>query len=869
MDFPKLDDTQFPNLANAKPYTFKNDFDYSRWQADCKIKLCSVAWHGDYRHTVDWKSKEARNTYFDNLQGEVIELTADSRRVADALPVPLTYEQAAKYNYVMLIDPYPAIDYASGKARRLFYFITDIVYRSPNTTELALQLDYWTTYINDVTITNLMLERGHYPMDAVSVSEYLQNPQAHTAYLTAPDVNYGTGAERVTSMQVHDLGAGGKTVCFASSIPYAAFNVAVVVGADASGSAPTFSDTSARYGYQLEVSGYQFNTGKNYDAASIPAEPSMTLDGNVPASYLYAVDAEELYTGGWDVLQRDYPYFLMSVQAMFILPSRLLDLTPIATKSGIQFNTVAYQNYNNLADFKLLASDFGYSASARNIAKLYTYPYAYLQFSDEDGASFDVRIETLAGEGVRAVECLSLAFPFLNWAIALTNVGAQGAGALSWTELDGTEASGRVYYSPFIQHMVQMGIPTYALRMQANVAYQAGNYAQAQKTRNNALLQYSNGTRSTNTGHANTLDSNATMIVNTTNSGNTQTANNNLSIATSSANVAVGNQANINLTEHARALNNAYLRYDRYFQEALVAADIEAAAATTSNAANYGIGGALLTGALSSGMNIATIGAAVGTAAAPGVGTVIGAILAGAAASALSPAINAAAAANNNNIIMTAKQTQADAAIQNNRNKTGSGNASASAQTHIGNNATTDVTNNNNTLASQSVANNVSLANTTAANSAATTNNNSLQSRNISVMNAQDTLRNTQDNYNYDLAAASKQAPVSIGLQSGVPSADAYARRTFTMRVRTQDEGAINQAAAYFLRYGYAYNGVVPTGDLTGGKTYSYWQAADIWVSAENETSDSVKLAIDAIFRNGTTVWADPAQVGKVSIYER
>ena len=446
MDFPKLDDTQFPNLANAKPYTFKNDFDYSRWQADCKIKLCSVAWHGDYRHTVDWKSKEARNKYFDNLQGEIIELTADSRRVADALPVPLTYEQAAKYNYVMLIDPYPAIDYASGKARRLFYFITDITYRSPNTTELALQLDYWTTYINDVTITNLMLERGHYPMDAVSVNEYLQNPQAHTAYLTAPDVNYGTGAERVTSMQVHDLGAGGKTVCFASSIPYAAFNTAVVVGADASGSAPIFSDTSARYGYQLQVDGYQFNTGKNYDAASIPAQPSMTLDGNVPSSYLYAVDAEELYTGGWDVLQRDYPYFLMSVQAMFILPSRLLDLTPIATKSGIQFNTVAYQNYNNLADFRLNASDFGYSASARNIAKLYTYPYAYLQFSDEDGASFDVRIETLAGEGVRAVECLSLAFPFLNWSVALTNVGAQGAGALSWTELDGTEASGRVYY---------------------------------------------------------------------------------------------------------------------------------------------------------------------------------------------------------------------------------------------------------------------------------------------------------------------------------------------------------------------------------------------------------------------------------------
>lgn len=38
MDFPRLDDTAFPDLQNARPYTFKNDFDYSKWQADCRIK---------------------------------------------------------------------------------------------------------------------------------------------------------------------------------------------------------------------------------------------------------------------------------------------------------------------------------------------------------------------------------------------------------------------------------------------------------------------------------------------------------------------------------------------------------------------------------------------------------------------------------------------------------------------------------------------------------------------------------------------------------------------------------------------------------------------------------------------------------------
>ena len=880
MEFPRLNDTQFPHLNNLNTYQYQNNFDYSRWQAECRIKLVNVGWHGDYRHTVDWASDSARDSWFDGLSGEVVELTADSRRVGTTVPIPLPYDQAAKYNYVMLVDPYPGVDYSSGKARRLFYFITNLTYRSPNTTELELQLDYWTTYINSVQINHLMLARGHWPMDRVSASSYLADPLGNSQYLTTPDVNYGSGVEQVRSTQVKNLSAGARVAVFASSIPYAEFNSAVVVGSAQAGSMPTFIDTSDRYGYQLQVNNFQLNTGYDYSQASIPARPSATSDGNIPGTYLYAVYAKDLYSGnGWAVLQRDYPLFIKSCSALMLLPANMLQLTNLATKSGIPFYSVDYNNYTALEPFTLTKQAFDYPSAYADIAKLYSYPYAYLEFSDDDNSSFQVRIESISGDTIQAVQMLSLAFPFLDWSCALTNIGGRGSLDISWTSLDGTGSNSWVYDSDFMRTVTRLGIPTYMLQLSGEKELQGSNYAAAKKAENNALLSYHNNVRTLNTGHANALASNDTMVTNTTNSGNTATANTAIAVAGASANVAAGNQANTDITELSRNLNNAYLTYDNYLQDALLAADVQYTAATTSNANQGNIAGAAVGGAISGGVMMAGgLGGATGLAAAAAgaeLGLVAGpvGVLAGAAIGAAigipGAMITASTNSTNNNLLMTSKQTQADAAKQNNTNKTGSGNANSSAKTRVTNNLATDNVNTQNSVTTQTTANNVALANTTAANSRTTNNSNSQYARNVAVLNAQDGMRNVVDTYDYDLMAAKQARPSVYGQASGNPTMDAYARRVFNMRVKTQNDAAIAQTGDMFLRYGYAYNGVVPTTDWTGGKAFAYWQAADVWVSTGNEASDYIKLAIDSILREGTTVWADPSKVGKVSIYER
>lgn len=874
MEFPRLNDTAFPHLDDADPYRFRNTFDYSQWQADCRIKMLNVPWHADYKHAVAWDSDAARDEWFDSQAGESIELGSDSRRVMDAVPVPLTYQQAARYNYCMMEAEYPSIDY-SGTPRRLYYFIVGLEYRSPNATVLHLQLDAWTTYINHVSIPYLFLARGHAPMDAVDADTYLTDPLEHSMYLGSADVDFGTGADNVRSLQVHDFGDADKVVCFASVVPYDEFQQVTAVGAASPGTEPTFSNTGDRYGYQLRVNGYEWRTAYDYSRTSMPSRPLSSAAGNVPQYWIYGIPAVDLFTGnGMRILQDVYPFFIKACVACFILPDDIVDARFIAIKNGLHFYEVSPRDDTGFM-FDLDKAAFGYPSEYADIAKLYSMPYSHLQVSDDAGRSMDIRIEDISGNGLQAVNQLNLAAPFLDWNVVFSNVGASGTTSVEWVKLDGSRAVTDLLDAGY-SSILQIGIPTYALLLSREKETQSGGYASAMRTRNNALVAYTNNVRNLNTARENVRDSNATMITNTNNSASTNSSNVALSVATSSANVAAGNASNTDITGYQRALNNAYCDYDNYLQSACVDATIEAASATTSSAAAFGIGGGIVTGAISGGMTAAGGSAAVAGAlaggelgAVAGPGGIVAGIVVGGLLGAVAPSIQAAGSATNNNILITSKQTMADAAIQNNINKTGSGNANASAKTVTANNLATTTTNNNNALATAQTNNNNALSRTNAANISAVNNSQSEYSRNVSVLNAQDTLRNVQDGYDFDLLAAKQNSPVAYGAFAGDPTADAYGRKVVSMRVITESPTAIKQAGDWFLRYGYAYNGIWELDSWTDEHAFRYWQAGETWINGDSQVSDDIKTTIDAILQAGVTVWKDADTVGRVTPYGR
>lgn len=142
-------------------YKFGLNFNYAVWTPGTVLSLVNVPWNNDYRDIVRFTNKEALNTYITGLEPtgtriEKLSYVKPNTPVRVNLPI----NKAIVYNYLRAsnpIQPIPGMDIKKD----YYYFITDVRYLSPNTTELVLQLDVWQTFGYDVTFGSSYVERGH------------------------------------------------------------------------------------------------------------------------------------------------------------------------------------------------------------------------------------------------------------------------------------------------------------------------------------------------------------------------------------------------------------------------------------------------------------------------------------------------------------------------------------------------------------------------------------------------------------------------------------------------------------------------------------------------------------------------------------
>lgn len=244
---------------------------------------------------------------------------------------------------------------------------------------------------------------------------------------------------------------------------------------------------------------------------------------------------------------------------------------------------------------------------------------------------------------------------------------------------------------------------------------------------------------------------------------------------------------------------------------------------------------------------------------------------------------------NTNNIANTTKNNASRSQA------TGNGNASRSYNTAIANNNRTYNTSINNANATMNTtkANNTDTYNTTVNNaqrSYATSVSNAQNSYNTSVANNQHSYDTTVNNATESWQAtifANKtaleqqkdviklsfeqhktDAPIKIGENSGNAIQDIFNYRGVQVRVITQNPSAITMTGDYFLRYGYAYSGNWSITKLQVMKHFTYWKMSELWLNADSTVSEFYKNEIKTLFENGVTVWANPAEIGKISLYD-
>lgn len=849
--FPHLKGADpFPHFATVDPYARREDFDYSRYDYTAKAILCRVPWTPDYRHVINWTDAAARDAYFASIAGEPIELQQGFVHIqTERITVPVPLDVVLTYNYVWCEVPQISKDapiaYETSGIRNIGAFISDAIYMSPSATELVLAVDYWTTYLPHLQVSSLYLERGHAPMWAMDADTYLQDPLANSANLLTPDVNFG---DRSIVRHGKMLSAAQSACVYvlATTVPYESID-AIPTAVAGSATAPSWSDTADRYGHQLQVNGYAWQYGASYEGMYSPSNPTH-YDGNAATGYYYyGLLGSAVASGALKTLLQALPILATTCAALYVVPQNVVVFGSVHTISGVQVHEIGTKSgFVPMGNLPLSVNDFGYPARYKDIAKLYTMPYASIELSDDLGQVVPIAIETIAGSTLDMAQRISAAYPFLSWQAMAANVANTGGNATYvWHAVTGTVQNRIVTNTDFSRYMLDLGIPTYQLLLDAATEQASTSYVDAQQQRDQAIVSYQNTMRSANTARENAIDSDATAWTNTASSADTALANTRNSGETSKANAVTQNNTRTNKTSLSNTAQNAIM--ERTVQNIHDTLDIDSDFSSAASEV---------------GLKSEAISAALSTAGAIAQGDALGAISSG-----VSGILSITTSATLAQLAETETFAKIGTAQQYQRDITGYQMQNAEGQTAYDNSLNTNTTNLNVDTANVNAQNVNTTTKQNATRSRTTGDANATYSRGATEANAKASMVVAQNAYIRRMGQASALPPVSHGAASGDAIADAWRSKGVHMRIVTQSDSAISRAGDAMLRYGYQYEGVWNVAAwCPSDRDYCYWQSGDVFASAgrlDNPTAESV---FERILASGTTVWNDPAKIGVTAL---
>jgi len=641
--YPHLNSGSYPHIENVDVYAYDyGAFDFSRWNKGTHIKLCAVPWDVNYEHVVKFADDTARDAYFASIEGCRLELDSSSRVLPSGeikLPVPIN--AAALYNYIVvdapvMIDSADPLNNATPAIRRFCFFVRSCEYEAPSTTKFIISLDTWATYINHLSFSQMVVERGHYGMFKMPASEFLKKPIDNSDLLLTPDLTYGD-LQRLRSAHTLTLNSD-VYACIATNANVRSTNW----GNDSSKTTP--------------------GLGAN-------------ITEGVPAPYIFAFETFDLKNFLTQV-DEDFPQFKSTVLGVFFIPKEMLtihDRFVFAKVQCYELRTVRNLQQNI---FNISKEDFGFDEKISEMAKLYTYPYSALEIVDETGNASLVKIEDTNG-AIDLQTNLSLVFPYIRLTGFLNGIGGDISRNIIFQNVGNYifSTSGRWY-----TQLKEWDIPIYQITQSSRVnAVYNGYYNREQQK------------IAANNVYTSSIASNVTANTNVHNSAQTARSNNSVTVAANNTITSRTIAANSQGASYSNAKISSDANYDALVAAAGYASDMDGVAlnATQNNANALG-------SVVSTIGNVAMGGAAAGPAGAAG--AAIGS-LAATGATWVAGNISNSVAATKIERLYDQTQTSAVFKTTNatnyTNNSTNLNNTTTSANNTTNNNTATTITNNN------------------------------------------------------------------------------------------------------------------------------------------------------------------------------
>lgn len=947
-EFPHLNDTQFPDVGSVDVYRYANEFDYERYDfAQMEVTLCAVPWDMGEAHVgnrtisgignvVYFGSKANRDAWFDAIPDDKCHrFTTKFKELhrSNEITVPLPFDVAGRFNYVAVRyhlfanDGSPVEFEQTGGVDWWGWFIREVEFVSPNTTRLHLLNDAWQTFIYDVEISSMILERGHAPMFATDADTYLANPIANCANLLAEDVNFGS-TDVVKSSVAKLFNPNDDTV-------------RAVIISDVS----PISDMGVYDNTSIITTGTQNGT----TAMLPPLHISNYRQQDTPNKWVFCTVKSQL-SSLLNAIATNAPQFMRTIRGICFISSNLFELGAQITVQGVTCNWVGQGSYVISDYLELNKAMFQYESAYQDIAKLYTYPYAEIAIYDEKGNESRIRIENINSK-LQIASTASMVFPWLAIDAHILGYG-KSANVYTFANLTGRAfpASGNWH-----ELLNRWSIPVFGVIQSSRQKWNIENAYAKQAREHDAYTAFNISSRSNTARYDDAMATAAAVLANANDSADTVETNANR-LATADKNNAYARAD----TDHQNSYNNANTTKQNEYNNATLAYNNAEATALCENANNgyQRVANTALTTASNTRINsdsfntqtynqfattaanyyianttnnqVARDQAQAGVSAASSIATgATGAALSlatgnigGAVASAVGGIVGAGANMANAGISVNFTQSQAteqqtynnqkytlantdtankatyattfndaqllaqNTAMQNSATNTyntmhanalrvqstgttNADNTESLIKTNADNTQTMVKANADRTLAALTA--NSALTKTTAKGNATRTYNtassNNYRDYQTETTNIDDTRAKTVFNIRMDGNQAALEPPTEFGEWENGEYAVTRPMGLFADIV-TQDDYAISRAGDEFLRYGYAYGKQWAfDGNWNIGDKFTYWKLTDFWVKGLN-VPDLYMDKLRFFLFGGVTVWNDPADIGNTSIYE-
>lgn len=808
--FPHLvDDTNFPD-DNIKVFSqYQNNINYDDISDNTTFSLHNVNWCETDNYKVLWENEIVRNKYFDDntlFSGTTESIVWPSEGHVK-LPIDW-FTSLNNYNYLSVIITH------NKQSMRLFYFVQNFEFITRDVTELTISLDYWTTYINKINIKQFNLVRGHIATTWVTPEEFLSDPIANNKGLLSSDV---TGNDdKTVKTQYVNMDSGRPYMLLALLANPTDFN-----------DVPQWEKTET----------YDGNFAGNMSQWA-PARMAQSQDKPSANNYwiigLPANQAEALL---WYWCQYYQP-LLNSIRAAYVVGENMLNKGQQYGFGSITVYEILPSMNIELHEIKFTVNDFNYPDAYKNLAKLYTSPYASFEITSVNGNTQKFNIQGLT-RNTKLVRTGNNIYPTLQVSTYLQGYNDTTSVNYDWISITGNITNVAHGGNAFAFMVNTYAIPTFELRMRADWA---GNLEQG-----NGLHQ---AMFAADTALTNVFSSGSTITANTATQNSTATTINTLQNNLSATLTKLNND---NLTS-STDLNNTYIEncyaQDISLMEKTFDAEMDAAAATVVNNNTASVQGAAI------GVGATVLGAGI-TIATAGTGAVAGAAIAGAGVSAAGTIATTAT---------NVQQTNASYSIFATKNKSLQDQQQTSAlnKKNYSKNLNTFMTTKQTYLATQINDQQRTLSKQINDANVKTAEDITAQNVNNAITNATNTNLVAQESAHTAYYQARLKAPRALTQDGGDMQSAMDMTRGVTVNLNTLNSSDLKTIGDTFLTYGYQYNATLINPVLKCKPHFEYWEGEPIFTGA---IPSIARELITTIFTNGVILYNSPEDIGH-SIYD-